>query len=84
MTRDDARPGPAVIELRFSYRGERHLVPGSLEATEYIELPEQVKGMDALALCYDILSEFRKRLGVKSVYPTLASDAGQTPERGRG
>ncbi len=73
MSRDDApRREPAVIELRFTYRGERHLVPGSLDATEWIELPEGVKGMDALALCYDILSEFRKRLGVKSVYPTLA------------
>lgn len=55
--------GP-VLEVRFIYRAEPNWIPGSLEVYETIQLPIGHKALDAAAICYDVLMEFRRRLTV--------------------
>jgi len=63
MSREpEPKKEPPVLEVRFTYRAQRQWVPGSLEVTELIELPEGCKPLSAAQVCYDVLADLRRRL----------------------
>lgn len=54
-----------VLEVRLTFRGERHLIPGSLEANDSITLPLGATSIEVMRAALEVVDGLRDRVGVQ-------------------